>query len=135
MVSADSTAAPAIANRKGAGKLRHVNISPLWIQERQALHDVEMRKVLGTENPADLMTKYLARPLLDRHVEFLHHDRATGRAKSGLDIQGKSKLPPTAAPASTTQGKPGVEPNSRPTSLVGNTQGELRYVGKTKPSC
>ena len=32
VVYADSSAALAIANRKGAGKLRHINISALWIQ-------------------------------------------------------------------------------------------------------
>ena len=32
VVYADSSAALAIANRKGAGKLRHINISTLWMQ-------------------------------------------------------------------------------------------------------
>ena len=58
VVYADSSAALAIANRRGAGKLRHVNISALWIQEKQDLHQLEMRKILWTENPADLMTKF-----------------------------------------------------------------------------
>ena len=35
LVYADSTAALAIANRKGAGKLRHINVSSLWLQEKQ----------------------------------------------------------------------------------------------------
>ena len=44
VVYADSSAALAIANRKGAGKLRHINISTLWIQEKQDFHQPEMRK-------------------------------------------------------------------------------------------
>ena len=40
---ADSSAALAIASRKGAGKLRHMNISTSWIQEKQDLHQLEMR--------------------------------------------------------------------------------------------
>ena len=87
---ADSSAALAIANRKGAGKLRHINVSALWIQEKQDLHQLEMRKILGTENPADLMTKYLARSVMDSHFEFLSQRRESGRAKSGLNIQGKN---------------------------------------------
>ena len=66
VVYADSSAALAIANHKGAGKLRHINIS---FQEKQDLHQLEMRKVLGTENPADLMTKYLTRSVMDTHPE------------------------------------------------------------------
>ena len=33
MLYADSSAALAIAKRKGAGKLRHIHISALWIQD------------------------------------------------------------------------------------------------------
>ena len=57
IVYVDSTAALAIAKRKGAGKLRHININCLWIQERLDTKQLELRKVLGTENPADMMTK------------------------------------------------------------------------------
>ena len=35
VIYADSSAALAIAKRKGAGKLRHINVSSLWVQERQ----------------------------------------------------------------------------------------------------
>ena len=89
VVYADSSAALAIANRKGAGKLRHINISTLWIQEKQDLHQLEMRKVLGTDNPADLMTKHFARSVIDTHLQFMGHHRADGRAQAGLKVQGK----------------------------------------------
>ena len=91
VVNADSSAALAIANRRGAGKLRHVNISALWIQEKQDLHQLEMRKILGTENPADLMTKHLTRSVMDTHFGFLSQRRESGRAKSGLNIQGSEQ--------------------------------------------
>ena len=51
--------------------MRHINISSLWIPETQDLHQLDMRKVLGTENPADLMTKYLTRAVMDTHREYL----------------------------------------------------------------
>ena len=69
---ADSSAALAIAKRKGAGKLRHINVSSLWIQERQEKKDIECRKVLGTENPADMMTKHLLREPLDNCMKHLN---------------------------------------------------------------
>merc|ERR1712185_815534 len=102
VVYADSSAALAIANRKGAGKLRYINVSSLWIQEKKDLHDLEIRKVLGTENPADLMTKYLTRSVMDTHLEYLSQRRESGRAKSGLNIQGKSA--PDSAGTSTATG-------------------------------
>ena len=45
-------------------------------------------KVLGTENPADLMTKYLARDKADSCMKLMGQEIRQGRAKSGLDIQG-----------------------------------------------
>ena len=61
VVYADSSAALAIARRKGAGKMRHINVNSLWIQARQNETDLELRKVLGIGNSADLLTKHLAR--------------------------------------------------------------------------
>ena len=58
---ADSSAALAIAKRRGAGKLRHINVSALWIQDIQDREGASYMKVLGTEYPADLMTKNLTR--------------------------------------------------------------------------
>lgn len=88
VVYADSSAALAIAKRKGAGKLRHININCLWIQEKQDTKQLELREVLGTENPADMMTNHLARTPLDKCMSHLNHFHVKGRAKAGLDVQG-----------------------------------------------
>ena len=88
IVDADSTAALAIAKRKGAGKLRHVNINCLWIQQHLDTKQLELRKVLGTENPSDMMTKHLPRQSLDKCMRHLNQFHVTGTAKVGLDVQG-----------------------------------------------
>ena len=89
LVYVDSLAALAIARRKGAGKMWHINVTSLWIQERQNEKDLELRKVLGTENPADLMIKNLARQSLDKCMLQLNQHRTMNRAQASLDIQGK----------------------------------------------
>ncbi len=81
-VLADSTAALAIADRKGSGKLRHINIRLLWIQERKNKEELTSEKVLGTENPADLLTKPLPRLEIDGHLKRIGLSRATGRAET-----------------------------------------------------
>ena len=58
-VHVDSSAALAVVSRKGNGKLRHVRIGHLWVQELAESEVVQFRKVRGTENPADLFTKHL----------------------------------------------------------------------------
>ena len=87
---ADSSAALAIAKRKGAGKLRHINVSALWIQDVQDREGAQHMKILGTENPADLMTKYLVKDKMDACMQVIGQEVRQGRAKSGLDIQGAS---------------------------------------------
>ena len=91
IVYADSSAATAIANRKGAGKLRHININCLWIQEQQDTKQLELRKALGTDNPADMMTTHIARQSLGKCMRHLNQFHVTGRAKARLDVQGSKR--------------------------------------------
>ena len=58
-VRTDSTATIGICGRQGLGKLRHIDTQCLWVQQRVRDRSFELRRVKGTENPADLFTKYL----------------------------------------------------------------------------
>ena len=82
----DSSAAIGVVNRKGCGKLRHVRVGMLWIQERVETGDLEVAKVLGTENSADLMTKHLGTKLMEAHVRGLNQEIKYGRADAGLKV-------------------------------------------------
>ena len=53
----DATAAIGMVNRLGLGKVRHLAVSDLWVQQVRQRHEVEFRKIDGTLNPADLLTK------------------------------------------------------------------------------
>ena len=55
----DSTASMGICGRQGLGKLRHIDTQCLWIQQRVRDKTIELRKVRGEVNPADLFTKHL----------------------------------------------------------------------------
>ncbi len=55
----DSTATIGICGRQGLGKLRHIDTQSLWIQQRVRDSTIELRKVRGEINPADLFTKHL----------------------------------------------------------------------------
>jgi len=56
----DSSAAIGICSRQGLGKLRHVDTHLLWVQQAVRQRRLELRKVAGTANPADVFTKYPA---------------------------------------------------------------------------
>ncbi len=81
-VHADSSAAIGICNRCGIGKVRHIAVAQLWVQDVVRSKTCRLFKVLGTENPADLMTKPLPRTEIDAHLGRLGLSRATGRAET-----------------------------------------------------
>ena len=56
----DSSAAKSFVSRRGLGKMRHVEIRDLWLQKEVREGKVEVSKIPGEENPADLMTKILS---------------------------------------------------------------------------
>ena len=53
----DSSAAKSIASRTGLGKLRHLEIKCLWLQECVRRGKVVLSKVRGDINPADVLAK------------------------------------------------------------------------------
>ena len=53
----DSAAAKSIASRRGIGKIRHLDVKYLWVQEKTRKKELQLRKTLGSANPADMMTK------------------------------------------------------------------------------
>ena len=89
MLYADSSAALAIAKRKGAGKLRHIHISALWIQDIQDREGTIFQNINGMSNPADLMTQYLTREKIDGCLATMSQKRQTGRAEMGLNMQSR----------------------------------------------
>ena len=55
----DASAALGIIHRKGLGRTRHIDTGLLWIQQTAADKGLKYNTILGTENPADLMTRIL----------------------------------------------------------------------------
>ena len=79
----DSSAAIGICSRQGLGKLRHLDTHTLWIQQAVRTGRIDLRKVLGEENPADLLTKHsLSRQRLEKLVELHGCGYLGGRAAS-----------------------------------------------------
>ena len=68
-VHTDASAAKAIASRKGLGKVRHIEVNQLWIQDRVGSGDVELHKIAGAVNPADALTKHVEGEILARHMQ------------------------------------------------------------------
>ena len=70
-VYTDSSAARGFSYRRGLGKLKHIELKYLWIQDLIKSKDIEVNKIKGIENPADLFTKILARNKLQPLLEAI----------------------------------------------------------------
>ena len=69
VVHVDASAAIGIAQRKGLGRVRHLDTQTLWIQEAIREKRVKVLKVDGEKNPADLMTMSMGREAMLRLME------------------------------------------------------------------
>ena len=68
-VHTDSTAGKSMASRYGTSrKTRHVQLRHLFVQELVTSGMITIRKVLGTLKNADILTKYVNKETLARHV-------------------------------------------------------------------
>ena len=81
-VYADSSAALGIAQRSGQGKTRHLKVQALWVQEIRCNRRLAYKKVLGTRNPADVLTKHVPGDLLRVHLRTIGVEHRGGRAET-----------------------------------------------------
>jgi hypothetical protein len=91
-VHSDASAALAIAQRQGLGKLRHLKVQYLWVQERVRRGDLGVKKVHGKVNPADLLTKHLNVVDMTKHVEFLGFETSASRSEFAPKLHGNEKV-------------------------------------------
>ena len=75
----DSSACKGICNRDGVGKLRHVELQYMWLQQAVRSGRFTMRKIAGCRNPADLLTKHLAAHDAERKLGLLGMRFESGR--------------------------------------------------------
>ena len=98
-VLADSSAAIGICRRTGIGKVRHLAVGQLWVQERVRSGDYELRKHPGAQNPADLLTKAVNAELISRHTAYAGLRWEPGRPATAPLLDGFTWNPSAAPPA------------------------------------
>ena len=108
----DSSAALGICSRQGLGKLRHFDTHTLWVQQAVRSKRIDLKKVLGEENPADLFTKHsLSKERLDKLVALFDCQFREGRAKSAPAMRtgasGKQTIAGADRPAEPVLGMEG----------------------------
>eukprot|EP00959_Pyramimonas_sp_CCMP1952_P111611 2334295-Pyramimonas_sp.AAC.1 len=80
----DSSAAKAIATRRGVGKIRHLHTQSLWVQDKVAQKEIVVHKVPGKENAADLGTKHLDQSSMWKCLGKIGQVRLSGQSSISL---------------------------------------------------
>ena len=80
-VKTDASAAIGIAKRRGLGKVRHIEVHQLWVQEQVTSGRIRLLKVPGTENLADALTKHVDRANIEMHMQGTGLKIVEGRNK------------------------------------------------------
>ena len=114
----DSSAALGISSRSGLGKLRHLETHTLWVQGKVRTGAIQVRKLRGEVNPADLFTKFLPSSVkIDQLVKLFGCEYREGRSSAA----------PMLRPQETTGDQGGQSPSGHlPTFEV--REGELHDI-------
>ncbi len=116
----DSSAAIGICSRQGLGKLRHLDTHTLWIQQAVRSKRVDLRKVAGEVNPADLFTKHsLTRERLQALTQLFDCEYRGGRAASAPRVR---QTPGTRTTMAEAHGINGI--------LAASTRGDSSSKGR-----
>jgi hypothetical protein len=83
-VLSDSSAARGFSQRKGLGKMRHIQTRYLWVQERVHEGHLKISAIKGTQNPADVLTKAVSGQLRKKHLDKIGfvHVKVSGEHKA-----------------------------------------------------
>ena len=82
----DATTGKAIATRRGLGKVRHIAVNELWLQDQVATKKVVINKLKNKFNVADILTKHLAKYDVDQIVDYLQHEFSEGRNSDAPEL-------------------------------------------------
>ena len=68
-LNTDASAAKGIASRKGVGRVRHVEVHQLWVQEKVSRGEIVINKVEAEDHIAEILTKLVDREKIDQAIK------------------------------------------------------------------
>ena len=78
-INTDSSAAKGICNRRGLGKVRHIDIHMLWLQERVHKGHIIIKKINGDDNISDALTKHIDIHKMQKNMDWTGQSIVGGR--------------------------------------------------------
>ena len=86
IIKTDASAALGVAQRLGIGKIRHIEVNQLWLQEKVYKGEIIVEKVSTDENLADALTKPLTNEGIIQHVRGLGYEMRQDRHRLAPEV-------------------------------------------------
>ena len=86
-LNSDASAAIGISNRIGSGKIRHIEVTQLWLQEKVSSREIIPVKVGTDENLADALTKGVDAADIMKHVAGVGMELRSDRHKLAPELE------------------------------------------------
>ena len=91
VIKSDAVAAIGMVKRQGLGRIRHLAVADLWIQQKSKEGAVHYMKLDGSKNTSDILTKPVEAEVLERHMKSLGFEFREGRNALTPDFNGDEK--------------------------------------------
>ena len=92
-VYTDATTGKSMASRRGLGKVRHISVNELWIQEHVRNKTITRVKIKNKFSPSDILTKYLTKAEVEMIMEHLQNFFEKGRPSAAPNLALKVEYP------------------------------------------
>ena len=90
----DASACKGMLLRHGVGRVKHLSVKQLWVQEAIKCFDVDVKKAPRAENPADLLTHSVPFPTAHKQLGFINVTRHDRLQSQGGAVDGAHPTPP-----------------------------------------
>ena len=70
-IKGDAVAAMGMVKRQGLGRVRHLAVADLWIQQKAKQGVAVFERLSGADNTPDIMTKAVEADVLEKHIKAL----------------------------------------------------------------
>ena len=95
-IKGDAVAAMGMVKRQGLGRVRHLAVADLWIQQKAKDGSAIYEKLPGTDNTSDIMTKPVEADVLEKHMRALGFEYRGGRHELTPTYNGLEDGTPTS---------------------------------------
>ena len=79
VINCDSSAAKGILSRRGSGKVKHLQVRQLWLQEKIGKKVIALEKIPRSQNTGDALTPHWTRAASVKHLRRMSAEVNEGK--------------------------------------------------------